>query len=363
MATDKERREAAESMREYGNKYRAFYGAFIEEIIGSTCGSVKEAWHRLADLIEPGLTCDREALLELADEMKKDARIQREREKEGNPHYLDGLDVMEYASRIRHAVNDCQGGSDAPAAGDKAQDDTEAHDEGEGAAYGGWTDLGSFMEIGTLYACSEQMHDAANWVEENGGLEAVKARLMPEGMEWPRFDTGEPVRIGDFFEHSISGHHFRIHNILFTEDCAFIDSEGDDYLDRFEFGERVKSSPEKALDAYGMECNKGDTVWLARRFRLRAGEAALCSSGECGLAGVGKYDALKISGFFEDKGGIIFARFDHNASPWCPVSWLTHKNPDTWAELEEDMKIGVNPTMDERIEWFERARELAKGVS
>lgn len=25
----------------------------------------------------------------------------------------------------------------------------------------------------------------------------MRARLMPEGMEWPRFDDGEPVRIGD----------------------------------------------------------------------------------------------------------------------------------------------------------------------
>lgn len=284
MATDKERREVAERMREFGNEYLSFYGAFIGEAIGITCGSDKELWHRLADLIEPVPTNS---------------------------------------------------------------------DEGE------WTNLGSLMEVGTLYACSEQMHDAAKWVEENGGLEAVKARLMPEGMEWPRFDTGEPVRIGDFFEHSISGHHFRIHNILFTEDCAFIDSDGDDYLDRFEFGERVKSSPEKALDAYGMECNKGDTVWLAFRYRPRAGESAFSSDGKCGLAGVGKYDALKIKNFFKSEDG-IFVKFDHYASPWCPVSWLTHKNPDTWAELEEDMRIGVNPTMDERIEWFERAKVLAE---
>lgn len=40
-------------------------------------------------------------------------------------------------------------------------------------------------------------HDALLWMDERGGLDAVKARLMPEGMSWPRFEDGEPVRIRD----------------------------------------------------------------------------------------------------------------------------------------------------------------------
>lgn len=37
---------------------------------------------------------------------------------------------------------------------------------------------------------------AVAWVREHGGLESVEARLMPEGMEWPRYEGGGPVGIG-----------------------------------------------------------------------------------------------------------------------------------------------------------------------
>lgn len=37
---------------------------------------------------------------------------------------------------------------------------------------------------------------AVEWVREHGGLESVEARLMPEGMEWPRYEGGGPVGIG-----------------------------------------------------------------------------------------------------------------------------------------------------------------------
>ena len=342
---------------------------WMEDCIRAICCGIDETkvqTFRIADVeFLPRKECDREALMKIADEMERDARTQIEREKEHVYIYLGGEDVMEYANRIRDAVNACEGGSDAPVTGDKAEDGTEAHDEGKEAADGGWTDLGSFLEVGTLYACSEQMHDAATWVEENGGLEAVKARLMPEGMEWlveawPRFEDDAPVKLGDMA--LIDGEVDMVEAVqLWIHGKPVI--YGDSGRQQLERSERVKRHEKKATDYDGAECHEGDTVWLSIQYRPRAGEAAISGSGECGLAGVGKYDALKISGFFEDKGGIIFAKFDHNASPWCPASWLTHRNPDNWLELQEDMRIGANPTMDERIEWFERARELAKGVS
>ena len=43
----------------------------------------------------------------------------------------------------------------------------------------------------------EEDREAIEWVREHGGIAEVEKRLMPEGMEWPRFDDGEPVRIGD----------------------------------------------------------------------------------------------------------------------------------------------------------------------
>lgn len=47
---------------------------------------------------------NRDALLALADEMYRDGRMQRERQKAGDHWFVDGLDVMEYAQRIREAL-------------------------------------------------------------------------------------------------------------------------------------------------------------------------------------------------------------------------------------------------------------------
>lgn len=47
---------------------------------------------------------DRDALLALADEMDRDGKIQRGRQKAGERWFIDGLDVREYARRIREAL-------------------------------------------------------------------------------------------------------------------------------------------------------------------------------------------------------------------------------------------------------------------
>ena len=57
------------------------------------------------DIIQrPQPSCDRDALLALADEMDRDGRVQRERQKACEHWFIDGLDVMEYARRIREAL-------------------------------------------------------------------------------------------------------------------------------------------------------------------------------------------------------------------------------------------------------------------
>ena len=70
----------------------------------STCCSVSLA--ELADLVKP--SCDRDALLALADEMDRDGKIQRGRQKAGERWFIDGLDVREYARRIREACGEVE---------------------------------------------------------------------------------------------------------------------------------------------------------------------------------------------------------------------------------------------------------------
>lgn len=46
------------------------------------------------------------------------------------------------------------------------------------------------------FACCEDCKRARDKAAD-GLVRSIERRLMPEGMEWPRFSDGEPVRIGD----------------------------------------------------------------------------------------------------------------------------------------------------------------------
>lgn len=94
-------------------------------------------------------------------------------------------------------------------------------------------------------------------------------RVMPEGMEWPRFDDGEPVRFGD--DAAAAGQSGKVCRITF---CSAGDSgdgtsfvvavERDDmlfYSPPKPVSERVKRPAPKVLDADGVEIRVGDTVY------------------------------------------------------------------------------------------------------
>lgn len=94
-----------------------------------------------------------------------------------------------------------------------------------------------------------------------GGAEEIKKRLMPEGMEWPRYEDGEPVRLGehweeDGFDESVT----RIDSIEFADDGVRFENEYNEVFCRY--NERVKRPAPKVLDADGVEIRVGDTVYL-----------------------------------------------------------------------------------------------------
>ena len=80
------------------------------------------------------------------------------------------------------------------------------------------------------------------------------ARLMPEGMEWPRYESGEPVGFGD--EVSRLGEVFSIS--LYCDGSFALNFRA------YSKGERVRLSAPKVLDADGVEIRVGDTVWHIR---------------------------------------------------------------------------------------------------
>ena len=99
----------------------------------------------------------------------------------------------------------------------------------------------------------------------------MRPRLMPEGVEWPRFEDGEPVKPGSEFGYGTRLDAQEVTSILFTSEGCFIEPdyswECDDYALCVDYalmvkqGQRVKRPAPKALDSEGVECNVGDAVW------------------------------------------------------------------------------------------------------
>ena len=141
----------------------------------------------------------------------------------------------------------------------------------------------------------EEEREAVAWVREYGGLEAVRRmfqdacnrrvelcgvlgidldtgwsdataaldrRLMPEGCEWPRYDTGEPVRIGGAIADELGC----VHEVTSVEifdngaDLRWNPDEPEEcvWVGR---GDRVRRPAPKVLDADGVEIREKCDVW------------------------------------------------------------------------------------------------------
>lgn len=94
-------------------------------------------------------------------------------------------------------------------------------------------------------------------------MEAMRPRLMPDGMEWPRFEDGEPVRIGDEYVDTFGTN--TVATIEFGDGYSAINpnTPGGYVVGKFEgaHGRYVPRPAPKVLDADGMEIRKGDTVY------------------------------------------------------------------------------------------------------
>ena len=277
MISDSERREVAERMRKRANEGVAFVGTHIANAIMVDFFNDRECWNRLADLIEQDRIPDnldktgrdlsegaRDALLALADDVKKIRLDNRNPGMEACAYFgceYVGCDmcrafdndgpclecaVDDVSQRIREALDACETRPDAPAAGDEGQTATDARMDDSEAAEG-------YHRVDVSDKFNENIA-AIDFVRENGGLEAVKARLMPEGMEWPRFEDDAPVRMCE--EAAKNSESFNISTVTLCN--------GGDFLLNFRAypkGKRVKRPAPKVYDADGVEIKRGDTVW------------------------------------------------------------------------------------------------------
>lgn len=182
-------------------------------------------------------------------------------------------------------------------------------------------------------------------------------RALPEGIEWPRFEDGELVSLGD--EVDFHGVTVNVHAVKMCADSIgllVVDGAATAGTIRYDYGERVKRPTPKVLDADGAPIEVGDVVYFV---------------GGSGRA----YAVAKV-----DANGVDHSVDIVEAKDGCPMysvnpERLTHERPDSWERIEEDAKLapraylearGMNPEKTERVasmmaDLVRRAKALAKG--
>ena len=206
-------------------------------------------------------------------------------------------------------------------------------------------------------------------------------RALPEDVEWPRFEDGEPVRFGD--EVDWDGDVMRVGSVwLHREGWGLhVSSTGVEGTFHGEYGERAKRPKPKVLGADGAPIEVGDVVYydgephpLTVVGITRDGKDALVdANGEESCVEGGRpqdfsHDApkpvldadgvpIKVGDtvYFVNGNGraLIVERIDANGSDPAVdlvyegerIYWhsanpekLTHEPPDSWEKLEEDAR-------------------------
>ena len=184
-------------------------------------------------------------------------------------------------------------------------------------------------------------------------------RALPDGVEWPRFEDGGLVRIGDDVEYKDET--MRVYLATLDSDgwALWCSREGIDGRLSGSYGERVKRPAPKVLDADGVTIKVGDTVYCDDD--PDPWQVDLICAGSIG------YCTVRL----KDSAGIYKS---------ADAPRLSHKKPeqtDSWKRIEDDAKLaprdylekrGMNPEKTERIasmmaDLVRRAKALAKADS
>ena len=177
----------------------------------------------------------------------------------------------------------------------------------------------------------------------------LEARALPDGCEWPRYEDGEPVRIGDEYECWCGKAHF-VRSVTIkdgrsvlneSQSHSFVVSDG-----HFtSHGERVKRT--QVLAADGEPLDVGDTVWNE--------------------TGVG----FKVEEVNHNNKSFVAVRdFDGNVCKGLNPLVFTHTKPeqqDSWERIEEDARLMLDDGLHDNDEWVldlvRRCKKLAEKES
>lgn len=168
-------------------------------------------------------------------------------------------------------------------------------------------------------------------------------RALPDGMEWPRFEDGELVRIGDELE--FEGKTMLVCDATFYADGWALWCDREDMSGRLygKYGERVKRPAPKVLDADGVPIEVGDVVY----FVADKDDGALTV--EC----------IDVSG----EKPVVDLVYSDERGTWHLVDpeKLTHERPDSWRLWGEDLDMAVKVGEVDKVEMMRRAKALSKG--
>lgn len=166
-------------------------------------------------------------------------------------------------------------------------------------------------------------------------------RALPEGMEWPRFEDGELVRIGDELE--LEGKTMLVCDATFYADGWALWCDREDMSGRLygSYGERVKRPAPEVLDADGVPIKVGDVVYFV--------------DGDARPLTVERIDA---------NGGepAVDLVYTGQILRWHSVNpeKLTHERLDSWRLWGEDLDMAVKVGEVDKVEMMRRAKALAK---
>ena len=204
-------------------------------------------------------------------------------------------------------------------------------------------------------------------------MEAIERRMMPEGIEWPKYEDGEPLRFGDEMPDFAHTAYKTVRTVKFYDNgTVTIDNAGGSANVNINLlpGERVKRPAPKVLDADGVEIRVGDEVWdvetgCKRTVRSVNDNETVEFDGHENRGWFGKFLTHRAPVLAADdrplregetvwyvSGGepetvayTIAANASHpdqvvfkGREDYWPIDakYLTHERPDSWERLEED---------------------------
>ena len=257
----------------------------------------------------------------------------------------------------------------------------------------------------------ELNHRACDLTRENAEL---RKRAMPEGMEWPRYESGEPVRPGDKLLDK-DGDWFKAVSFVFTcdwwsvrgyqtEGFGDLNDETRRKLEGMAYGTCVKRPAPKVLDADGVEIRVGDVLYYVDGREQKVNTVArltdgLVQFGTINEAGYVTYcegacippdqlthraPVLAADGRPLRKGETVWhvktgreyvvvepsygktvvvrlAKYDDAEGEQYAPDQLTHERPDSWERLEEDAaNLDEMPCDYSAKDLVRRAKKLAE---